>query len=470
MISTNELAAAWFRVSTGGQDEENQVPEVERYCAAHGYTIAERYTLNDKSASKGEQQAKLDQMLHDMREGKFTVLVCWRSNRVERRGVEAVFNLIRQVKDAGGRIESVQEGQLDTGDVAGEVLTSITAIIDHQFSVKLSQDVRLAHDRIRANGGVGPGGLPWGYRIDGPKYGKKLIPTDLCREYAPKIFARVIAGESWRAIAAWLDVEGVPTKMGGKWNEGSIRKLIHNRVYAGRLQNENKTVTLARCEAVIPADVFDRAQEALRRRPQRRPPRTFDQPMLANLKCARCEDSPMYRLRIQSRDGKSQYLYYRCAGRGAQRKGCGNMVPLEQTDTIVAGLIFMTDAEPYRTRHWVEGTNWDAEISDVKQDIREAAEAERFDDLPELRATLDQLRERNRHAVKGHWENDPDTGMTVGDYFDGLDADGKREYLKTRDIRVEKATPVLEPGASKGIRVVIDGKDHGIFAYPALIS
>ena len=59
-----------------------------------------------------------------------------------------------------------------------------------------------------------------------------------------------------------------------------------------------------------------------------------------------------------------------------------------------------------------------------------------------------------------------DTRMTVGEHFYGLDDDGKREYLKTRDIRVEKATPA-DPGATKGVRVVIDGEDHGVFPYPA---
>ncbi len=56
--------------------------------------------------------------------------------------------------------------------------------------------------------------------------------------------------------------------------------------------------------------------------------------------------------------------------------------------------------------------------------------------------------------------------MTVGEHFYGLDDDGKREYLKTRDIRVEKATPA-DPGATKGVRVIIDGADHGVFPYPA---
>ena len=442
-------------MSSGGQDEANQVPAIERYCAGHSYSIERRYELNDKSASKGEQQEALDAMVHDMREGATEVLVCWHSDRLERRGAEALFSLLSQVRDAGGRIESAQEPEFGKQSLAGQLVTATSAAIAHEKSEHLREQVKLAHDRIRANGAVGPGGTPWGYRVAGQKYSKQLVPTDLCREYAPQVFDRCIAGESCREIAAWLDAEGVPPKRGDRWNEGTIRKMLHNRVYAGRWQTEDKKQTLARCEAVIPANIFDHAQSVLKRHAHRGPAKQ-DRPMLANLRCNRCQDSPMFRIRLRSRSGKS-YYYYRCTGRGAQRRGCGNMTPYTLTEDIVSSLIAMTTNEPHKTRTWVEGTHWDAEISDVKQDIREAVEAEQFDKLPALQATLEDL--RSRETVKGHWEYE-DTGLTVGAYFSGLDDEGKREYLKTRDIRVEKA--------SEGVRVAIDGEDYGVIRFASV--
>jgi DNA invertase Pin-like site-specific DNA recombinase len=448
-------AGVWVRVSTGGQDEANQVPEIERHCASHGYSVTRRYELNDKSASKGAHQTKLDQMLHDMRDGTIKVLVCWHSDRLERRGPEYVFRLLTQVRDAGGHVESVQEPLFGGEDISGEALTALGAVIAHQYTVHLSEQVTLAHDRIRANGGVGPGGTPWGFRVTGSKYEKTLVATDVCCEYVPQIFARCIAGESCRDIAMWLDAEGVPPKRGDKWHEGTVRKLIHNRVYAGRWQDEGKTKTIAYCEPVVSADTWDRANEALSNRPKRGPVNEDNRPMLANLKCARCEDSPMYRIRLKSRSGKF-YYYYRCAGRGPQRKGCGNMVPYDLTQQIVHAIITLMSDEPYGVRHWVEGTNWDAEISNVKQDMREAVEAEDFGRLPELRTKLAEL--RSREVTKGHWEYE-DTGITVGEYFHSLDYDDQREYLKTHDIRAEKA-PKLD--GLPGVRLVIDGRDYGV--------
>jgi hypothetical protein len=37
-------AAVWLRVSTGHQDSDNQVPDLERFTAHHGYDVAETYT------------------------------------------------------------------------------------------------------------------------------------------------------------------------------------------------------------------------------------------------------------------------------------------------------------------------------------------------------------------------------------------------------------------------------------------
>ena len=449
-------AGVWVRVSTAGQDEENQVPDIQRHCAEHGYSIERRYDLNDKSASKGKQQAKLDEMLNDMRDGTIKVLVCWHSDRLERRGSEFLQRDIRLIRDAGGKVESVKEPWLGNDDISGEVMTAIAGTFSHQYVVHLTEQVKLAHDRIRANGTVGPGGTPWGFRAVGPKYEKQLVATDLCRQYVPQIFARCIAGGSCRDIAMWLDAEGVPPKRGDKWHEGTVRKLIHNRVYAGRWQDEDKTKTLVYCEPVVSAETFDRASEALSNHPKRGPVNEDNRPMLAGLKCARCEDSPMYRIRLKSRGGKF-YYYYRCTGRGAQRQGCGNMIPYDATEAIVLVMVQIMDTQPYRARTWVEGVNWDAEISEVKQDMREAVEAEDFAKLPELQARLAEL--RGREVAKGHWEY-TDSGMTEGQYFGSLDYDAKREYLKTHhDIRAEK---VPQGDGVPAVRLAFDGQGRVI--------
>jgi hypothetical protein len=54
-----DKAAPFERISTGGQDEANQRPDIDRHCEARGYEITRRYSLRGKSASRGEQRGDL---------------------------------------------------------------------------------------------------------------------------------------------------------------------------------------------------------------------------------------------------------------------------------------------------------------------------------------------------------------------------------------------------------------------------
>jgi hypothetical protein len=132
------------------------------------------------------------------------------------------------------------------------------------------------------------------------------------------------------------------------------------------------------------------------------------------------------------------------------------MVPLAETDQIVVVVSFISNWRPYRTRQWVDGQNWDDEISEVKQDLREAVESERFEDMPELQAKLAEL--RSRETVPGHYEYE-DSGQTIHEHFLELDDEGQREFLAQSDIRVEKA---VTADGSKGVRVIVDGEDYGV--------
>jgi DNA invertase Pin-like site-specific DNA recombinase len=156
----NEPVGIWVRVSAGGQDEANQLPDILRYCADRGYKIERRYELHGRSASKGQHQGKLDEMLEDMRRGAIKVLVCWWSDRIERRGPEALFRLLRLTRDAGGRIESTHEPLLGWGDISGEAMTELNAVMAHYESIKIAERIKKGHDRIKANGATSSR-VPW---------------------------------------------------------------------------------------------------------------------------------------------------------------------------------------------------------------------------------------------------------------------------------------------------------------------
>jgi site-specific DNA recombinase len=234
------------------------------------------------------------------------------------------------------------------------------------------------------------GKAPFGYKVDGDKYDKRLVPTELGRKYVPLIFERVIEGWSGKRIAAWLNDERIPRE-NKAWFQNSIGQVIRNPVYKGFRRKQEivpsdevemiidgqvirqpytgpskKIVryrygeiwresprwrygrTLHRCEPLVDAVTWKKANDALSNRsPSGR--KAVDCAMLSGaLYCPVCNDgTPMYRITsgiaaLRARQGKlvtREYSYYRCGGKGAGRTSCGNLVRLERVDRAVEEII-----------------------------------------------------------------------------------------------------------------------------------
>jgi Resolvase, N terminal domain/Recombinase/Recombinase zinc beta ribbon domain len=464
-------AGAWIRVSGDKQDETNQVNGITKYAIQHRYWIARWYIVHAKSAFKGEHQKDLDIAVADMREGLTEVLVIAHSNRLERREGEIgteLLNTLAEFVDAGGRVESVEEPTLGQLDMGSRITTYVTGLINTEKSKTIRRETRRAYDTIDANHGVRNKVPALWYTIEGDELDKHPTPTQLCRDYWPKVLARCIAGDSTYMIAGWLDSEGVRTQRGGKWNQGTILHLIHNPIFCGRRLGW-EDAPLLKDEAVVPVDIWKLANEALANRPKRGPVAETNKPMLAKLRCLRC-GSPMYRKMIGGRI--SRRYVYRCEGRGPQRKGCGNLVEYERLEMRVVVNMLTRNDKPYQTKTWVPGTNWDAEIADALQSLQALNPVKLgLDEYNRRHAELmtqlaDYQWKNENEATAGDWEyidvlNDDESVMTEGQHFFGLDRDGRREELKKHDIRAERT--------DGDIRLVFDDEEVTPNPYETLI-
>ena len=333
--------------------------------------MTQRYTLHDKSASEGKQQAALDQILDDMRRGEIRVLVVWHSDRIDRREVWRALKFIADVRDAGGRIESTEKGLLDENNLT----TIIDAHMNREKIVHLSRQVGLAHQRIRDNGAA-HGRAPWGMEVTGPKYEKRFTGTDEGRTWVPRIFARVIRGDSLAKISLWLQSEGIEGDH-GPWHESTIGGMIRNPAYMGhRCQQDPKTkrygAIMSQCDALVDATTWRKANESLDRRPKRGHTDPETRAMLSGgvLKCGNpdCDatgapDSPMNR----STSGSRQY--YRCCGTGAVRRSCGEMVRLEAANDAVDAIIAESFDTPRYVRKVIPGTDHVAELESLQFEL-----------------------------------------------------------------------------------------------------
>ena len=275
-MAVGESAARFLRVSTGAQDEANQVPDVDLWCSEHGYVVRKTYTLRGKSASKGKQDAALDEMVEDMRRGLFTVLVVWSSDRIERRGAYNAFDLARRVRDAGGRIEYVKDSYLNTANEMSDVMLALAATRDKLESKRKTERTLMVQGRIRTAGAF-VGKPPFGYEVAGEKYARKLVPSDEGRRLIPEVYDRCIAGQSLARIGGWLEEE-----TGQQWWPRRVSGTLRNPVYRG-VQEDDQGRPIHRCEALVDASIWRRANESLGRHGKRGPENKFDPALLSGV-------------------------------------------------------------------------------------------------------------------------------------------------------------------------------------------
>lgn len=149
---TATKAAIWARVSTDHQTEQNQVPDLEKFCQHHGYEIARRYMLSDVSAYNGAHREALQAALDDAYRGEFSVLVVWAVDRICREGIEELLKIIRQFRERHVSLVSIQEPWLNGSDATTQLLSAIAAWVANQESARRSERIKAGLARRRAEG------------------------------------------------------------------------------------------------------------------------------------------------------------------------------------------------------------------------------------------------------------------------------------------------------------------------------
>lgn len=139
-------AAAWIRVSTGHQDTENQVPDIERFAEHHGHTITARYEVSESAwnggKDGGEYRRTLKVALDDAWRGEFSILIVWALDRVTREGAEGALRVIRQFRERGCTIVSIKESWLNGSPEVQDVLVAFAGWMAQQESARRSERIK----------------------------------------------------------------------------------------------------------------------------------------------------------------------------------------------------------------------------------------------------------------------------------------------------------------------------------------
>ena len=152
-------AAIYARVSDKSQAEEDktsiseQISDMEAYCERKGLTIVARYQEVGRGWSK--KRPEFQRMLADARDGRFDIIVCWKSDRLSR-GMYPAAALMEVVEAHQVRIEAVMDA-IDMKTFG--LMAAIGKIELDNFRDRAAMGRRGAAKQGR----IPSGGLPYGY-------------------------------------------------------------------------------------------------------------------------------------------------------------------------------------------------------------------------------------------------------------------------------------------------------------------
>lgn len=401
---------SYLRVSTGKQAEsELSIPDqrrqIERYCAARGWTMVEDYVEPGSSATDDRRpafQAMIDAAL--ARPPAFNVILVHSFSRFFRDQFQFE-RYARKLAKNGVQIVSITQ---DMGDSPmGTMLRQIVTLFDeYQSKENAKHTLRAMCENARQGywNGARP---PIGYRIvevgkRGAKVKKALEIDPLHIETVRLIYrlAREGAGDSGpmglKTIVCFLNERGIRTRNGGRWGKGAVHHILTSTTYIGQHRFNRRDHRTGQKKAepehaimavppLIPEDEFHEVQRLLRARsPAMMPPRAVGGKTLLTGICFCAACGGAMTLRTGTSSAARSYRYYTCSTRAQQGPtGCkGVTLRMEKLDDaaigfLTAGLLTSERLEPLMTPLLVHRDVWaDRRRTHVAELRERAADAE----------------------------------------------------------------------------------------------
>lgn len=334
-----KTVAIYTRVSTTdqareGHSLEEQEKRLRARCISNEYEVYKVYTDAGISGKSADNRPAYQQMLKDMKKGKFNLIMAFKMDRISRSimDFEEFFN---ELKKYNCGIEFLCEN-IDTTGAAGMMFARILGIFA-QFERELIQERTLVGVESAVNKGHIGGKPPLGYKHKLDESGKhKLKEWEIDKDEAEivkEIFDLCASGKTYFQISKILK-EKYPEVISSikknketgeekiiyrKWNDSSISTIINNKSYIGvyeyrkSVKNKDTMEIIGVVPAIISEELYNDCQEMIARN-GRNYYRSKNYLFIQRLVCPHCG-------RILACNGcknkmKNDYLYYKC-------KDCG---------------------------------------------------------------------------------------------------------------------------------------------------
>ncbi|MFP4197323.1 MAG: recombinase family protein [Methanomassiliicoccales archaeon] len=258
MASLAEVAA-YLRVSTEDQAQEGfsiaaQRERLEAYCEAHGWNIVDFYYDNGHSG-RSTRRPGYRRMMEE-RDRWDTILVM-KMDRIHRNSKNFMI-MMEDLESWGKKFASMQES-LDTSNALGrfvvDIIQRIAQLESEQIGERTYMGMREKAESGRAFLGFDP---PYGFAYREGALHTIQEESEVVRE----IYDLYLSGITMDMVARRLNDRMLTTRKGNEWTVWSVRRILHNPVYAGYLRWDG-IITEGDHKPVVSVEDFNRVQRAI---------------------------------------------------------------------------------------------------------------------------------------------------------------------------------------------------------------
>ncbi len=255
------------RFTGKGESIENQVELCRRYIAQQdGETAADQAVIfEDEGFSGGTLQRPQFQMLRKQaREGRFSVLVCYRLDRISR-SISDFANLIEELHDMGVAFVSIKE-QFDTESPLGRAMMYIASVFSQLERETIAERIRDNLHELAKTGRWLGGVTPTGYASEEVRQvtleGKvrrscklTLVPEE--GNLVRLIFHTFLETGSLSQTDTYLLQHGYESKNGKRFSRFTIKGILMNPVYLTADEAAYQYLTQEKAELFSKPEEFD---------------------------------------------------------------------------------------------------------------------------------------------------------------------------------------------------------------------
>jgi DNA invertase Pin-like site-specific DNA recombinase len=234
MSHHEHLADLYLRLSLDREGKtaiERQEADCRAWAARNGLEVRSMHIDRGRSGFKAVDRKGFDSAISALTTGTVGTLIVWKVDRLSRRGMGQVGQILDDVEKAGGRIVFVQDG-LDTYQQQARLVLALLSEVARSESANIGLRVASAKAHLRTLGRWIGGQPPYGLVLgeDG-----RLDHDPQTAPVAREIADRALAAEPLVRIARSLNERSIPAPRGGAWGVGSLSQLVKAPAFAGLL-------------------------------------------------------------------------------------------------------------------------------------------------------------------------------------------------------------------------------------------